>query len=308
MALFFNKSAPGENRIENSGRWPVRLTHFYLVEDYEFPPTNFPEIFYVQEGDFLHETDSGVQSLREGAVIRVDPGNHHVIKNPKEVVLSRLRYLPEWLSEEYRLIVNSHDVLSLFFDQSWFRFPRDETIHVFTTTEEPARRISEELVYIRGLLKNKLQLEPVMKVSVLKLMMLIADEHNRYWRGVNELDFRPEAKHALDVIEKKIMNGDPFYEKKMARAGYEMNAIESAFRDLTGLEMGVYAERRRVFHAALRLLSTNEEPRLISKSLGFGTTSQFSKLFQDIFGISPNVYRQKFGSALPEAIAEGENK
>jgi len=303
---FFKKSGPGENRIENSGRWPVRLTHFHLVEEYEFPPTNFPEFFYVQEGNFLHITDSGEQSLREGAVIRVDPGNHHTIKNPEEVVLTRLRYLPEWLSEEYHLIVNSPDVLALFFDQNWFRYPRDETIHVFTTQEAASRRISDELVYIRELLKAKRQLQPAMKMSVLKVMMLIADEHNRYWRGVNELEFRPEAIHALNVIEKKIVNGDPFYEKKMARAGYEMKAIETAFRNLTGLELGQYADRRRVFHSAFRLLATNEEPRLISKALGFGTTSQFSKLFQDIFGISPNVYRQKFGPVQPDSPAGGK--
>ena len=223
-------------------------------------------------------------------------------------MITRLRYLPEWLSGEYSSIINSPDVMALFFDQSWFRYPRDETLHVFTTQGDASKRVSMELGYIHELLKDKRQLEPVMRVSVLKLMMLIADEHSRYWRGVKELDFQPEAKHALDTIERKVLNGEPFYEKKMARGGYEFKAIESTFRDLTGLEMGEYADRRRVFHAASRLLATDEEPRLISKALGFGTTSQFSKLFQNIFGISPNVYRQKFAPPLPEPTVEKETE
>ncbi len=303
MALFFKKSGPGENRIENSGRWPVRLTHFHLVEEYEFPPTNFPEIFYVQEGSFLHETDSGSQALREGSVVVLNPGNRHAVKQPEQVVFTRLRYLPEWLSADFNLLVHSPDVMSIFFDQSWFRYPRDETIHVFTTKEEASERISGELAYLRELIKDNRQMEPITRVSIIKLMMLIGDEYNRYWRGVNELDFLPEATHALDVIEKKIENGERFYEKKMARGGFDLADIETAFRDLTGLSMSNYADRRRVFHAAHRLLCTDLEPRIISKDLGFATTSQFSKLFQDIFGISPNVYRQKFSS--PELDTAG---
>lgn len=303
MALFFKKSSPGENRIENSGRWPVRLTHFYLIEDYEFPPTNFPEIFFVQEGNFLHETEIGTQALREGAIAMVNPGNRHAIMQPQEVVLSRVRYLPEWLAQEYELIIHSPEVVSLFFDQSWFRYPRDDTLHVFTTQEGAAKQISNELEYLRSVLKDERQMEPATRVAVLKLMMLIADEHHRYWRGVTELQFEPEARHALDTIEKKVVNGDPFYELKMARGGFDKKNIDSAFRNLTGMTLPEYAERRRVFHAACKLLSSSEEPRKISKEQGFKTTSEFSKQFQKVFGISPNVYRQKFGSA-PEPTGE----
>ena len=136
MGLFFKKSSITDNRIENSGRWPVRLTHFYLIDEYEFPATNFPEIFFVREGTFLHETDVGTQAVREGAVVVVNPGHRHTIMQPEEVVLTRVRYLPEWLTLEYELIANSPNVLSLFFDQSWFRYPRDENLHVFTTRNE----------------------------------------------------------------------------------------------------------------------------------------------------------------------------
>ena len=189
--MFFKKSTISDNRIENFGRWPVRLTNFYLIDEYEFPATNFPENFFVQEGNFLHETDVGTQAVREGAVVVVNPGHRHTIKQPEEVVLTRLRYLPEWLTLEYEIIANSPNLLTLFFDQSWFRHPREDNLHVFTTRNEGAGRIRDELQYLRNLLKEKRQLEPITRVSVLKLMMLLTDEHQRFWRGVSEIEILP---------------------------------------------------------------------------------------------------------------------
>ena len=303
MGLFFKKSTIVENRIENSGRWPVRVTNFYLIDEYEFPATNFPEIFFVQEGNFLHETDVGTQAVREGAVVVVNPGHSHTIKQPEEVVLTRVRYLPEWLTHEYQLIANSPNLLTLFFDQSWFRYPREDNLHVFTTRAEGASRIRAELEYLRGLLKGRRQIEPVTRVSVLKLMMLLTDEHQRFWRGVSEIEILPEAKHALDRIEATILQAQPFEPGKMPRGGFEKRAIEKAFEDLTGMTMDEYAHRRRVSHAACRLLTSGEEPRRISKEIGFATMSEFTREFEAVFDISPKMYRDKFSLAAGEGIA-----
>lgn len=300
MAMFFKKSSITDNRIENSGRWPVRLTNFYLIDEYEFPATNFPEIFFVQEGTFLHETDVGTQAVREGAVVVVNPGHRHTVKQPEEVVLPRLRFLPEWLTQEYQLIANSPNLLTLFFDQSWFRYPREDNLHVFTTRNEGASRVRSELEYLRGLLKEKRQIEPVARISVLKLMTLLTDEHLRFWRGVSEIEILPEAKHALDEIESTILRAAPFDPAKMPRGGFEKKAIADAFEELTGMSMDDYAHRRRVFHAACRLLSTGDEPRRISKEVGFASTSEFSREFEAVFDITPQVYREKFSLVAGE--------
>lgn len=44
----------------------------------------------------------------------VNPGVRHSIRQPEEALLTRLHYLPEWLSREYEIIVNSPDLFSLF--------------------------------------------------------------------------------------------------------------------------------------------------------------------------------------------------
>ncbi len=295
MARFFKRPDIAENRIENSGRWPVRLTRFQLIDDYQFPATNFPEIFFVEEGTFLHETDAGVQALRAGAAMMVNPGHRHFVKQPEEVVLARVRYLPEWFSREYEIVIRSPDVLALFFDQSWFRYPREESLHVFSTRGEGAARIRDELEYLRGLLRGKRHFEPVARVSALKLMMLLADEYRRFWRGVPEIEILPEAAHALDWVEDRILRGEPASASKMPRGGYEKRAVEKAFGELTGMAVGDYALRRRVFHAAFRLLATREELRRISKALGWTAVGEFSAEFESVFDVPPAVYRKKFG-------------
>ena len=117
MALFTKQQFHGDNRIENAGRWPVRLTHFHLTDDYSFPATNYPEIFFVQQGGLLHETKNGKQTIREGFVILVHPGHQHAISNPDNVIISRIRFLPEWFTMDYSAIIAMPDVLTLFFDQ-----------------------------------------------------------------------------------------------------------------------------------------------------------------------------------------------
>jgi hypothetical protein len=306
MGMFFKKSTISNNRIENSGRWPVRLTNFYLIDEYEFPATNFQENFFVQEGNFLHETDVGTQAVCKGAVVVVNPGHRHTIKQPEEVVLTRLRYLPEWLTLEYEIIANSPNLLTLFFDQSWFRYQREDNLHVFTTRNEGAGRIRDELEYLRNLLKEKRQLEPITRVSVLKLMMLLTDEHQRFWRGVSEIEILPEAKHALDEIEATIRRAAIFDPAKMPHGGFDKRAIETAFEDLTGMSMDDYAHRRRVFHAACRLLTSGDEPRRISMELGFASTSEFGREFEAVFDISPQIYREKFSLLAGEDTRKTE--
>ena len=303
MALFFKKPGIGENRIENSGRWPVRLTQFQLVDDYEFPATNFPEIFFVRAGSFVHESEAGIQSLREGHAMMVHPGRGHSVRQPEEAVLVRVRFLPEWLACDYELIVRSPGIFSLFFDQSWLHHPREEKLHVFTTRGEGTARVVAELDFLRDLLRERRQLEPVARIAVLKLMALLADEHRRFWRGADEFDIPPAVVHALDQVESCILRAEAFDPAKMPRGGFTKRALEKAFLSLAGMTLPEYALRRRAFHAAFRLLATMEEPRRISKALGWPGVADFRTQFRSVFDVEPLVYREKFG--IPSCGAGG---
>ena len=301
MALFFKSKSTRENRIENSGRWPIRLTHFFLVDDYEFPPSQYPEIFFVKEGNFLHETDTGNQALRAGAVIINHPRNRHTIKQPEEMLLVRIRFLPEWFATEYNTVIDSPDILSLFFDQSWFQYPSDSTLHVVSARESQIKYIEAEISMLQEVLRAGRHLEPIARVSLLKLMLVLGDEYNYYWRGANRIELRSEVRIALDFIERSVGAGENLKLKDLEPAtDMTQDHLGRVFRKATGVTLVDYAQRRRIHHAALQLLTSSETAKGISERLGFTDSAHFSKSFQKYFNLSPNVYRQKYGSG-PDA-------
>ncbi|NNE91269.1 MAG: helix-turn-helix transcriptional regulator [Verrucomicrobiales bacterium] len=297
MALFFKSKATRENRIENSGRWPIRLTNFFLVDDYEFPPSQYPEIFFVKEGTFLHETDTGNQALRRGAIVINHPSNRHTIKQPEEVLLVRIRFLPEWLAKDYSTVIDSPDVLSLFFDQSWFHYPTDSTLHVMSMRDEQVEYVENEIALLQEVLRAGRHLEPIARIGLLKLMLILGDEYHYYWRGDNRMELRPEVRTALDFIERNVTSGENLKLKDLEPAtDMTQDHLGRVFRKATGVTLVDYAQRRRIHHAAYRLLTTTETAKDISEQLGFTDSAHFSKSFQKYFNLSPNVYRQKYGS------------
>ena len=297
MALFFKSKTTRENRIENSGRWPIRLTNFFLVDDYEFPPSQYPEIFLVREGNFLHETDTGNQALRAGAVIINHPSNRHTIKQPEQVLLVRVRFLPEWMATEYRTVIDSPDVLSLFFDQSWFQYPTDTTLHVLTMREELVRYFESEIDQLQEVLRAGRHLEPIARVCLMKLMLILGDEYNYYWRGENRLDLRPEVRVALDFIERSVTSGDHLKLKDLEPAtDMTQDHLGRVFRKATGITLVDYAQRRRIHHAALQLLISTETAKEISEKLG---VHRFRPFFEEL----PEIL-QSFAECLSAKIRE----
>jgi Helix-turn-helix domain len=298
MSLFSKQSSHADNRIENAGRWPIRLTHFYLTDDYNFPATNYPEIFYVQKGGLLHETKNGKQTIREGFAMLVHPGHQHTITKPDNVILTRIRYLPEWFTMEYSAIIALPDVLTLFFDQSWLQFPRDDSLHVFNTQDDTRSVLNAEFAYLQQILKSGQHLLPLSRLSLLKIMAAVAKDFQRFWRGTGGPQLTPPVQFAFDLIERKVCSGDQFRDPALRSGGFDKVEVESEFRKYTGLSPQEYCERRRIFHAAFYLISSNMSPKDIARITGFPDFARFTQSFDETFEIAPDVYREKFKSLV----------
>ncbi len=269
-----------------------------LTDDYDFPATNYPELFVVEKGGLLHETQSGKQAIREGFAMVVHPGHRHTVRKPEGVVLSRIRYLPEWFTMEYDAISGMPDVLTLFFDQSWLQYPREDAFHVFQMRNETRGLIEAEIQFLQQILKTGQHLSPVPRLSLLKMMSLVAQDFERFWRGAGSPKMKPPVKFAMDVIEKRVISGESFREPSLRSDRYDKIEIESAFRTFTGLSPIEYCERRRIFHAAHALIATDEDPSSIARDTGFPDTAKFQAIFAETFEISPRVYREKFRSLI----------
>lgn len=297
MALFFKKQAIRENRIENAGRWPIRLTDFYLVDDYEFPPSRFTEVFFVRSGNFLHETDNGTQAVRAGSAIVHHPASRHVVKKPDQVRLSRIRFLPEWLAPDFTTILGSPDVLWLLFARTWFSVPQEESLQVFTTRESQFGFLSALFDLLHQRLRTGRHGEAATRVTLLELLLLFGDEYHVYWRGGNRIELPDEVLHSLPLIEQSIAAGGRLPLKQLQSATrLSQEALSQSFRKHIGLTLVDYAQSRRVQIAASRLLGTATPVEDIATDLGFGDTAQLERAIEKTWELSPDAYRQKFGA------------
>ncbi|MCB1090730.1 MAG: helix-turn-helix transcriptional regulator [Verrucomicrobiae bacterium] len=296
MALFLKKNAIRENRIENVGRWPIRLTDFFLVDDYEFPPSRFTEVFLVRAGNFLHETESGTQAVRTGTAIVHHPESRHVVKQPDQVKLTRIRFLPEWFSGDFRSIIESPDALGLFFVPTFFEIPQESRVQVFTCRESQLSFVFSLFDLLHQSLRTGRHGEPVSRVTLLEILLLLGDEYHVYWRGGNRLAIPEEVNVALQVVETAVASGGRLPIKLLqSESGQSQEELNQAFRKHLGLSLTDYAQGRRVRHAAQRLLGSTDPVDSISANFGFSDRSQMDKAFDGAFGMAPDAYRMKFG-------------
>jgi AraC-like DNA-binding protein len=307
MRGLLKRKPKAENRIENLGRWPLRMTTFRLQGNYEFVPGNFPEIYFVEAGDFLHDTANSTQALQEGAIIVSHPGHRHAIRQGVGVVITRLRFLPEWLVPEYELIAHAPATLGLFFDQSWLRYRRAENWQVFKTDDTTKLRVRAEVVYLTEILRQQKERLPTARIALLKLMDVLAGEHDRFWRGRTDFVILASTRHVMDQVETYLRRQIPFDFATMPRLDFEKAVLQSEFLENTGLSIEDYAKRRRIFHAAAQLISTPAETRHVLREFGYDSSATFSAEFVTVFGVSPQVYRDTYGyTAAPPEAKEGE--
>lgn len=297
MALFSKRNAVRENRIENFGRWPIRLTDFHLVSDYEFPPSPYTEIFLVRSGTFLHETENGTQAVRVGTAMVHHPSTRHMVKNPEGVRITRLRYLPEWLAGEYENVMGAPDVLGLFFAHTWFELPEESSLQVFTTRDSQSVYLSASFDFLSQCLRTGRHLESVSRVTLFEILLLLGDEYHVYWRGGNRLTLANEVRKSLDIIERAVASGNRLPLKQLQTAtDLSQDGISQALRKGVGLSLIDYVQRRRLQHAARRLIGSADAVALVAEQFAFSDEQGFGKEFEKLFGFTPAVYREKFTS------------
>jgi AraC-like DNA-binding protein len=76
------------------------------------------------------------------------------------------------------------------------------------------------------------------------------------------------------------------------RAGASVRTLERCFVTETGLPVGEWRRRVRLFHA-LRLLEAGEPVTSVALDVGYASTSAFSQAFKKMFGYSPRAQRSR---------------
>ena len=180
-----------------------------------------------------------------------------------------------------RQIVDSPDLLSLFFAGILFDFPTEHPISALSLKREPFDYVSADL----GVLKDQLQQEQIdetlTRLTLLKIFLHISEEYGFYWRRRNRIALRPEIMHAMRAIEGGInFSGAVRLSTLEPLMGMSLDHLGRLFKKATGTTLVDYTQRRRVQHAARQLLFTDKTATAIAQDLHFTDSAHFTKSFQ----------------------------
>jgi len=113
--------------------------------------------------------------------------------------------------------------------------------------------------------------------------------------------FRGCREHIDEPILKVQQWLDRYYREKVSvrvmakRSGLNERTFLRRFKRATGEAPLEYLQRLRVEKAKQMLLKTDESLEEITNAVGYVDLSSFRRLFRQIVGMSPTVYRQRFG-------------
>lgn len=113
--------------------------------------------------------------------------------------------------------------------------------------------------------------------------------------------FRGCREHIDEPILKVQQWLDRYYREKVTvrvmakRSGLNERTFLRRFKRATGEAPLEYLQRLRVEKAKQMLLTTDESLENITNAVGYIDLSSFRRLFRQIVGMSPTVYRQRFG-------------
>lgn len=112
------------------------------------------------------------------------------------------------------------------------------------------------------------------------------------------MDWVSSLRGAIEYMEKHLL--EPFTVADVARAVYVSPFyLQKGFQIITGYSLGEYIRNRRLYLAALELLSGEEKVIDTALRYGYQTPESFSKAFTRFHGFPPSQIRKRQGDIQP---------
>lgn len=132
-------------------------------------------------------------------------------------------------------------------------------------------------------------------VQLMKLREKMLDDYIRRVREAQKQEQLSGSKSILDAcgyIKAHVLETISM-EEVAAAVGYTPYYFSKKFYKEMGIRVTDYIKTARVEHAKILLWTSRKSIQEISDMLHFGTRSYFGKVFQEIVGVSPAVYREQ---------------
>ena len=295
MSAALSNTQVRESHLGGTSGWPLIYSEFETSCDLDLTAGEQPEVIIALSGAFHHERGQSVRPVGAGSVIVSHPGQNHFARQPTDVRLVRLRFLPEWMVNDIHMILDSPDLLGLFFARILFGHTVEHPISVMTLKCRPFEYISADLSVLRDQLRQEQIDEKLTRLTLLKIFLHVTEDNGSHRRRRHRIDLRPEIMHAMRAIEGGInFSGAVRLSTLEPLMGVSLDHLGRLFKKATGTTLVDYTQRRRVQHAVRQLLFTDKTATAIARDLHFTDSAHFTKSFQRYFGRSPNEYRSRY--------------
>jgi len=83
-------------------------------------------------------------------------------------------------------------------------------------------------------------------------------------------------------------------------SGFSKNYFSRLFKEKTGSGFIEYVSALRTSHSCALLTGTNKPLREVAAASGFGSYSNYQRIFKSLYGVSPSSYRKQNGRPAPD--------
>lgn len=258
------------NKIIGSQRMPSN--HFHP----------FYEIYYLQEGTANYLIEGKLFHIKAGDIILIKPYVLHKTLYPHNS--NNTRYLISF-NEAYFYYIPLED-------RQWLLDMFNQSCPIIQLESDINRKLERNLLSIRMDAKEKKKGYHFRIHSIVEQLLLMIKEkesmENSYTKNLT-----PIEEKILEVVRyihehyEEVINLTSLAERFYMSSYY----LAHKFRDITGFTVVEYIQLIRIKKAQQLLESTQERTIDICQKCGFGSISQFNRVFRKVCGTSPGKYR-----------------
>jgi AraC family transcriptional regulator, L-rhamnose operon regulatory protein RhaS len=285
----------GQDAVSLSVTRPVRTQQFTLNEACEAHDHSFYEVTFIWSGQAVHWLASGHVNVTKNWMYVIAPGDIHALSQCKDLHLTNVYYLSEWLLSDLGSLWQEPGLIPLFLASSLFGKTRGLGAQHFLLLEEERSKVKRDLGELEKELSRSQPSQIFMKVITLKLLIQLSRAWFRECGEGFDARFRPEVWKVFERIEASLSGGKAFNVHETAEAqNLSPDYLTKLFREATNCSIEDYYQRRRVQRACVMLLEPKRPITDVAYALNYADGAHFCRLFQKHRGMSPKAYQKMF--------------
>jgi len=276
---------------------PVRLRPLHCSSGIDIAPHDhtYYEITFVRDGAALHRTPHYEADVSRGAVVLVAPGAVHAFAAVRNLEVTNLYYLAEWLLDDLPLLWRQPGLVPLFLAPTLFRGLTARHVPQTRLADAPFAACLRELDDIESESARERPSPLYLRSALLKLLVTLSSAFGPQGE-IQVSGFRREVWAVLERVEQCLAQTESFSVGELAASlGISSDHLARMFRQATGRTPMDYYQRRRVQLAGRLLLEPERDLADVARALGYCDSAHLCKVFRRHHGRSPRQYRALYG-------------